>query len=88
MIEQKDFNFSEEFLSFLPDKQQAILRRISAAFKDPRIKWEPGTQTFLVLDCLAEELTYLAEQQIDSIDKFLLTNKTVTVSKPVLTKST
>ena len=72
MIEQRDFNFSEEFLSFLPAEQQSVLRRIKALFEDERIVWEPGTQTFIVLDCLAEEFTYLADLQAAQIELKLL----------------
>ncbi len=90
MIEQKGFNFTEEFFQFLPPRQQGILRRISAAIKDERVIWGPGAQTFLVLDCLADERYLdLAENQISAIEAKLLEkpNGPVTVSRKDLTKT-
>ncbi len=90
MIEQRDFNFTEEFFQILPSRQQAILRRISDAFNDSRVVWGQGAQTFLVLDCLADaRYLDLAESQISAIELKLLENPEgpVTVNRPELTKT-
>lgn len=72
MIEQHGFDFSEEFFTFLPEYQAQVLRRIDAAIKDSRVIWAEGTQTFLVLDCLHEEYTQMAEKQVAQIEGLLL----------------